>query len=398
MAAPYCNRPRLALLHEWFTTFAGSERVVQQALEVYPEAPLFALCDFLSEQDRQFLGGRSVETSFLQRLPLARKKYRGYLPLMPLAVEQFCFDDFDVLLSSSHCVAHGALTRADQLHISYVHSPIRYAWDLQHQYLRESGLTKGIRAALARMILHYMRVWDRASADRVDRFVANSHYVANRVRKTYRRECDVIYPPVDVDAFTFCAQKEDYYLTASRLVPYKRIDVIVEAFRQLPTRKLVVIGDGPDAERIAELAGPNVELRGYQPFDALKEAMQQARAFVFAADEDFGITPVEAQACGTPCIAYGVGGSLETVVAGQTGLHFPRQTPDAVAEAIQQFESQTDPFDPEVVREHAESFSNQRFQAELSEYIEEAWAAHRQSLKVFSSNRTGARPAIPAPA
>ncbi len=369
--------PRVALLHEWFATYAGSEKVVEQALAVFPDASLFALCDFLHEESRAFLGGHKPTTSFIQRLPFARKKFRGYLPLMPLAVEQFCFDEFDVVLSSSHCVAHGALTRADQLHISYVHSPIRYAWDLQHQYLRESGLTWGIRSMFVRAIMHYMRLWDHATADRTDLFVANSHYVANRVRKTYRRPCEVIYPPVDVDAFTFQADKEDYFLTASRLVPYKRVDVIVEAFRQLPDKRLIVIGDGPDADKIKRLAGPNVELLGYQPFAELKRRMQSARAFVFAADEDFGITPVEAQACGTPCIAYGVGGSLETVVAGKTGLHFESQTADAVADAVRRFDTQRQRFGAATIRAHAEQFSNQRFRQELDALVRRAWDVHR---------------------
>ncbi|QEG41858.1 glycosyltransferase family 4 protein [Roseimaritima ulvae] len=378
--------PRVALLHEWFASYAGSERVVEQAMAVFPDAPLFALCDFMSEQERGFLGGRRPTTSFIQRLPFAKRKFRGYLPLMPLAVEQFCFDDFDVVLSSSHCVAHGALTRADQLHISYVHSPIRYAWDLQHQYLRESGLTWGLRSMLVRMIMHYMRLWDHASADRTDVFVANSQYVANRVRKTYRRPCEVIYPPVDVEAFAFQSDKDDYYLTASRMVPYKRVDVVVEAFRQLPGKRLVVIGDGPDMKKIKRLAGPNVQLLGHQSFAELRRHMQSARAFVFAADEDFGITPVEAQACGTPCIAYGVGGSLETVAAGRTGLHFEQQTADCVADAIRRFETEADRFEPAAIRAHAERFSIERFRKELAELVARCWDQHRQSSTVQATS------------
>lgn len=367
------------MLHEWFASYAGSERVVEQAMAVFPDAPLFALCDFLSEQERGFLGGRRPTTSFIQRLPFAKRKFRGYLPLMPLAVEQFCFDDVDVVLSSSHCVAHGALTRADQLHISYVHSPIRYAWDLQHQYLRESGLTWGMRSMMVRVIMHYMRLWDHASADRTDVFVANSQYVANRVRKTYRRPCEVIYPPVDVEAFAFQSEKQDYYLTASRLVPYKRVDVVVEAFRQLPDKRLVVIGDGPEMRKIKRLAGPNVQLLGHQSFAELRRHMQAARAFVFAADEDFGITPVEAQACGTPCIAYGVGGSLETVAAGRTGLHFEQQSADCVADAIKRFEVEADRFDPLAIRAHAELFSIERFRQELAALVERCWNQHREN-------------------
>lgn len=368
--------PRLAILHEWFAAYAGSEKVVEQVLDVFPEASLYALCNFLRDEDQHFLRGRQVQTSFIQRLPFARKRFRGYLPLMPLAVEQFCFDDYDILLSSSHCVAHGALTRADQLHISYIHSPIRYAWDLQHTYLRESGLTRGLRSSLTRMILHYMRLWDRVSADRVDLFLANSEYVARRIEKTYRRPCQVLHPPVNVDAFVLQPCKEDYFVTASRLVGYKRLDIIVQAFAQLPQWKLVVIGDGPEAAKIKQLAGANVELLGRVSDEQLKHHLQRARAFIFAADEDFGITPVEAQACGTPCIAYGVGGSLETVVSGKTGVHFFQQSPEAVARAIKEFD-QLPPFDPLEIRKHAEKFATPRFQQQLTKIVAEAWSKHQ---------------------
>lgn len=372
--------PKVALLHEWFDSYAGSERVVEQMLEVFPQADLFALCDFLKPEDREFLKGREVTTSFMQRLPFAKRTFRGFLPLMPLAVEQFCFDPFDVVLSSSHCVAHGALTRADQLHISYVHSPIRYAWDLQHQYLRESGLSWGIRSMIVRMILHYMRLWDRTAADRVDHYVANSHYVAKRVQKTYRRPCEVIYPPVDVEAFPLQTEKQDYFLTASRLVPYKRVDIVVEAFQKLPKQRLVVVGDGPDMEKIKRLAGSNVECVGYQSHAELRQWMQGARAFVFAADEDFGITPVEAQACGTPCIAYGVGGSLETIARGETGLHFQQQTADSVVDAIERFVKDPNRFEPERIRQHAEQFSASRFQQQMQAFVHDRWQDHQRSM------------------
>jgi len=243
---------------------------------------------------------------------------------MPLAIEQLDVSKHDIILSSSHAVAKGVLTGPDQLHISYVHSPIRYAWDLQHQYLREAGLNKGLKAQAARWLLHKIRMWDYRTANGVDHFVANSQFIARRIKKVYGRTADVIYPPVDVDRFTLNENKDNYYFTASRMVPYKRIDLIVEAFSQMPDRKLVVIGDGSEMSKIKSKATKNVEILGYQPNHVMQEHMQKAKAFVFAAEEDFGITPVEAQACGTPVIAFGKGGSLETVrpfgVDNPTGL------------------------------------------------------------------------------
>ncbi|MGI8979891.1 MAG: glycosyltransferase family 4 protein [Pirellulaceae bacterium] len=382
------SAPKLAVIHEWLDSYAGSEKVVEQLLHSFPQAELYSLVDFLAAKDRSMLLGHEVHTSFIQRLPLARRLFRNYLPLMPLAVEQFDLADFDVVLSSSHAVAKGVLTRNDQLHISYVHTPIRYAWDLHHQYLREAKLTWGLRSLIARLTLHYLRLWDRASADRVDVFVANSRYVAARIEKTYRRDAQVIYPPVDVDRFTFQERKEDFYLAASRLVPYKRVDVIVEAFRLMPSRKLVVIGDGPQFSRLKKRATANIELLGYQAGATLQAHMASARAFVFAADEDFGIMPVEAQACGTPVIALGRGGAKETVIAGQTGCFFESQTPAAIVSAVEQFESES--FDPYLIRANAERFSTPRFGREIEELVSreyEQFQARWRGLTVVAPER-----------
>lgn len=226
---------------------------------------------------------------------------------MPLAIEQLDVSKHDIILSSSHAVAKGILTGPDQLHISYVHSPIRYAWDLQHQYLREAGLSKGLKATLARWLLHKIRIWDCRTANGVDHFIANSQFIARRIKKVYGRKADVIYPAVDVERFALQTNKQDYYMTASRMVPYKRMDLIVEAFSHMPTKRLVVIGDGPEMNKIKSKATNNIEILGYQPNDVMQKYMSEAKAFVFAAEEDFGITPVEAQACGTPVIAYGKG-------------------------------------------------------------------------------------------
>ena len=363
---------KVAIVHEWFTTIAGSEKVVEQILHLFPQADLFAVyADPETIRTTNFLQGRRVESSFIGNLPRASRLYRSYLPLMPLAVEQFDLSGYDIVISSAHAVSKGVLTGPDQLHISYVHSPIRYAWDLQHQYLSESGLDRGVKGWLAKWLLHKIRIWDYRTAAGVDHFVANSRFIGRRIRKVYGRRSDVIYPPVDVAAFEFCADKQDYYLTASRLVPYKRMDLIVQAFAQMPDTMLVVIGDGPEMPKLRALAPTNVKLLGYQPFDHLKRYMQQAKAFVFAAEEDFGITPVEAQACGTPVIAYGKGGSLETVVDSPdrnraTGIWFHEQSVESLVNAIQRFEALPLPIDAKVCRAHAERFSIERFRADFS--------------------------------
>ena len=364
---------RVGLVHDWLPVYAGAERVLEQMLHVFPESALYSLIDFVPPEQRDFLQGRPVETSFIQRLPFARRHYRHYLPLAPMAIEQFDLSEHDVVISSSYAVAKGVLTRPDQLHISYVHSPIRYAWDLYHQYM-EQGRFGWLRGMLARMVLHYMRLYDVSTAPRVDLFVANSQYVARRIWKTYRRPAAVIYPPVDVDRFELQPEKDSFYLTMSRLVPYKRIDLIVEAFSEMPDKELVVIGDGPEYDAIERLAGPNVTMLGYQPDDAVTYYMQNARAFVFAAEEDFGIVPVEAQACGTPVIAYGRGGTQETVVPGTTGVFFAEQTVEHIKAAVDEFERIEHQLDPDAIRAQAERFSIPVFQNAFSHFVHTAYA------------------------
>lgn len=375
-----------ALIHDWLTTYAGAERVLEQMLTLYPQADLFAVCDFLPAAQRGFLQGRVAQTSFIQRLPFAARRYRGYLPLMPLAIEQLDVSAYDVVLSSSHAVAKGVLTGPQQLHVSYVHSPIRYAWDLQHQYLREAHLQRGLKSMLARLMLHYMRLWDVRTANGVDAFVVNSRFIGRRVAKAYRRPAKVIYPPVDVAAFALREEKEEFYLTASRMVPYKKMPLIVEAFATMPDKRLVVVGDGPELGRCKAVAAPNVELLGYQPFEVVRDLMQRAQAFVFAAEEDFGITPVEAQACGTPVIAFGKGGACETIVgleaaapatggeAAPTGLFFAEQSVAAIVAAVHRFEEMRERFTPQACRENALRFAPERFRAELAEFVEGCWA------------------------
>lgn len=378
--APTTRPRRVALVHDWLVVYAGAEKVLEQMLEIWPEADVFALVDFVPEKDRAFLKGKKVITTFIQKLPFARTKYRAYLPVMPLAIEQLDLSGYDLVVSSSHAVAKGVLTSPSQVHVSYVHSPIRYAWDLQHQYLRESGLTKGFKSFMARALLHYIRLWDLRTANGVDVMVANSKFVGKRIRKVYGRDAEVVYPPVDTTHFTLRPDKEEFYLTASRMVPYKMIPAIVEAFALMPDKKLVVIGDGPEMARIRAVAGSNVEILGHQPFATLKDHMQRAKAFVFAAEEDFGITPVEAQACGTPVIAYGRGGALETVRglgvvdAQATGAFFYEQTPEAIAQAVRQFDEQARSISAIDCRANAEKFSIENFKRNLSGLVDRALA------------------------
>lgn len=363
---------KIAIVHDWLVVSGGAEKVLQHIIECFPQADIFSIVDFL--EDRACLRGRPVQTSFIQRLPFARKRYRGYLPLMPLAIEQLDLSGYDLIISSSHAVAKGVLTGPDQMHVSYVHSPIRYAWDLQHQYLRESGLASGIKSAMARAMLHYMRGWDARSANGVDHLIANSQFIARRIKKAYQRESTVIYPPVDFNGLTLCTEKEDFYITASRMVPYKRMDLIVKAFSQTPERRLIVIGDGPEMKRIAAVAGRNVTILGYQSFEILHDHLRRARAFVFAAEEDFGISIVEAQACGTPVIAFGKGGALESVVGlpheRATGVFFREQTIESLIEAVNRFEKNVRYFDPRHCRRNAERFSAENFKAKLTSFVE----------------------------
>ncbi len=361
---------KTAIVHDWLVTTGGAEKVLERMIAAFPEADLYSVCDFLSESDRAIVKGKRARTSFIQKLPLASKKYRNYLPLMPLAIEQFDLSEYDLIISSSYAVAKGVITGPDQLHVCMCYSPIRYAWDMMHQYLRETGLDQGLKSWLVRYLLHRLRIWDVRTANSVDHFISISKYIAGRIKKCYGRESTVIYPPVDCEKYKLCETKEDYYLTASRLVPYKRVDLIVEAFSKMPDKKLVVIGDGPEFKKIAAKAGPNVTLMGYQTDSVLVEKMSKARAFVFAACEDFGIVPLEAQACGTPVIAYGRGGALETVIDGVSGLFFEEQSIDSICKAINRFEQNEHRYQAGLIRRHAQNFSNDCFDSEFRSFMD----------------------------
>lgn len=355
--------------------------MVEQMLKVLPEADLFAVVDFIPKGQRGFMANKEVKTTFIQNLPLARKKYRSYLPLMPFAVEQLDLSAYDVVISSSAAVAKGVITGPGQIHIAYINSPIRYAWDLTHQYLREGGLGMGPKGLLARLILHYIRIWDLRTAPSIDVMLANSGFISKRIWKVYRRESQVLYPPVDVDKFSLKEEKENFYLTASRMVPYKKLDLIVEAFATMPEKQLVVIGDGPEMPKVKSKAEghDNIKIMGYQPDEVLRDYLQRARCFLFAAEEDFGIAPLEAQACGTPVIAYGRGGALETILglekaAAPTGLFFQEQTVPSVCKAVETFEANESLFSPAACRENALRFSPERFREEFRQVIENSLA------------------------
>ena len=364
---------KVAIIHEWLSVVAGSEKVLAELLDMFPEADLFAVVDFLEPSARDFLCGKFVTTSFIQKLPGARRWFRHYLPLMPLAVEQFDFSPYDLVLSSSHAVAKGIITGPDQVHISYIHSPMRYAWDMQHEHLRESTLGRGLKGWITKWLLHRLRTWDVRTAHGVDAMVANSEFIARRIKKIYGRDAEVVYPPVDISAFGLHESKEEFYLTVSRMVPYKRVELIVEAFAGMQDKKLVVIGDGPSMKAVRTKAAINVEIKGYQPFERLLRYMQRARAFVFAAEEDFGIALVEAQACGTPVIAFGRGGALETVhgleTCQPTGIFFDRQEPECLRQAVARFEANRHRFSSTACRANAENFSRGRFRQEMTNVI-----------------------------
>lgn len=371
---------KVAIVQEWLVTVGGSDKVVKAIMDVFPDADIYTLVAKKEVCDELGIPWEKVHTSFIQKMPLGTKKHRAYLPLFPFAIEQFDLRGYDVVISSSHCVAKGVLTKADQLHICYCHSPIRYCWDMYNEYLEESHLDKGFKSWLVRLMLHPIRLFDAIAGSRVDYYISNSDYVGQRIRKTYRRKATTIHPNIDISNFELCNDKQEYYLASSRLVAYKKIDTIIEAFNQMPDKKLVVIGGGPNLEAYRKLAKDNVTVMGYQPFDVLKDKMQHAKAFVFAADEDFGMIPIEAQSCGTPVIAYGHGGSLETVNSGKTGLFFNEQTPEAIVEAVNRFEAMgSQPFAPAVCRQWAEGFSEERFKREIKEFVEEKYEEFKKN-------------------
>ncbi|MBG0809458.1 glycosyltransferase [Methylosinus sp. H3A] len=362
---------RVAVVHDWLYVVGGAERVLCEILQCYPQADVFSLFDVLTPRDRAFIGIDHTTTSFLQKAPFIGTHHRWYLPLMPLAIEQFDLSSYDLVISSSFATAKGVLTGPDQIHISYVHSPMRYAWDMQHAYLRDNGFTSGIKGVVARGLLHYMRLWDTRTADGPDVLIANSQFVARRIKKIYGRDSQVIYPPVSLGQ---CGDvtRRSYFVTASRLVPYKNVDAIVEAFAELKDLRLIVAGDGPDAARLRKSATANVAFEGFVSDERLRYLMASSRAFIFGAEEDFGIVVVEAMSEGAPVLALNRGGARETVSAetSRSGMFFANATPGEIADCIRSFIEQEDQFSRADCRKQAQKFSAERFRREFKDLVD----------------------------
>ena len=379
---------RVAIVHDWLVTPGGSELVLEELLAVFPGADVFTMIDQRSAASRSgggALASARITTSWMQRIPAIKRNYRAWLPLMPLALRSLDVSAYDIVISNSHAVAKGVRTHSRQLHLCYCLSPMRYAWDLKAQYLREAGLDHGVKGSLASAMLERMRRWDLANTPGVDAFATLSRYIAERIERAYGRPAVVIYPPVDTEFFTPATasvrgeevKREEFYVTASRFVPYKRVDMIASAFRSLADRKLVVIGDGPDEAKVRAAAGLNVELVGRLSREEVRSYLRRARAFVFAAEEDFGIAPVEAQACGTPVIAFGRGGVVETVngldSAAPTGMFYAKQTPEALAAAVRRFEGLDPAISAAACRENALRFRSELFRGGLRAFVGHEW-------------------------
>lgn len=380
---------KVALVHDWLTGMRGGEKVLEVFCELFPSADLYTLF-----HDRGSVSGviegRQVRTSFIQGLPFARSAYRRYLPLFPSAIEGLRLKGYRLVLSTSHCVAKGVLPPPGSLHISYIHTPMRYVWDMYHEYF---GQKKGVTALAYRAVAHYLRLWDAASSARVDHFVANSANIAEKVRRLYRRRADVIHPPVDCSKFAIGRRPGNYYLIISAFAPYKRIDLAIEAFNA-SGKRLVIAGSGQEWKRLVKAARPNIELLGWKTDDELKGLYQGCRALVFPGEEDFGIAPLEAMASGRPVIAFGRGGATETVVPpgrgrNATGVFFMEQAPAALNEAVDIFEKAGGIFSPEAIRGHALAFDRTVFKERIRKYIE-------SKLIEFRGGRGNAQKAQPA--
>lgn len=356
---------KTAIVHDWFFSLSGAEKVVEAIFSLYP-SEIYSLIVNKANMKDSLLPLDRIHSSFIQQLPKATTKYPRYLPLFPLAIESLDLSSADVILSSSSCVAKNILANSNQLHICYCHTPMRYIWDMQLDYLKDHKLDQGVKGFLTKLLFHYLRNWDLTHSQRVDHYIANSQTVAKRIYKTYRKDALVIYPPVDIDFFSATEEKkEEFYLTASRLVPYKKIDLIVKVFTQFKNKKLIVIGEGPELDNLKKIATKNIEFLGKVCDLTLRSFMKKAKAFIYTALEDFGILPVEAQAAGTPVIAYNKGGCKETVIANKTGILFDEQSEKALIETILSFEKIQDRFDANCLKHHAQRFSKQRF---LSSY------------------------------
>ncbi len=365
----YSENKKIAIVHEWFDTYAGSERVVEQMLEVFPEADLYALVDFVPPQQRSFIKNKKVTTTFIQKLPFTRKYFRNYLPLFPYAIEQLDLRKYDIIISSSHAIAKGVLTNGEQLHICYCHSPMRYAWDLYHQYIEDNGLKKGLKGAFVKWVLHKIRIWDQSGAHRVNHYIANSHYISRRIQKIYGRSSAVIFPPADTIKFSPSSSRGDYYFAAARMVPYKKLDLIAEAFTKMPDKQLIIAGNGEQLDVIRAKSGKNIIIKDYLSHSEFVMHLRQAKAFVYAAEEDFGIVMAEAQAAGIPVIAFKKGGASDIIINEKTGVLFDEQTVASLIQGVDKFETLS--FDAASISAHALQFSASVFREKLRNHVEE---------------------------
>jgi glycosyltransferase involved in cell wall biosynthesis len=377
---------KVAIVHDWFTAMRGGERCVEAFCELYPDADLFTLLHFKGAVSPT-IERMKMRTSFIQYLPLVKRFYRHYLPLFPMAIERFDLRDYDLILSSSHCVAKGIHHLSSTLHVSYTYTPMRYAWDLYDDYFQER--VSGLSASILQSIMASLRAWDLRASGRVDQFIAISHHIADRIKRHYDRDADVIYPPVDLHRFSVSGKDEGFYLIVSAFAPYKRVDLAIEACNRTH-RCLKIIGAGQDAKRLTEMAGPTVEMLGWQPDDVVRDYYARCSALLFPGEEDFGIVPLEVMACGKPVIAYGKGGVLETVIpmnprlpafsdVSPTGVFFYEQSAKAVVEALDLFETHRDGFDPQNIRSHVEPFDRIHFKERIKQFIDQAWQEHPRS-------------------
>ena len=360
--------PKIALVHDWFNEAGGAEKVVREILQCYPEAEVFCLFDFFNQANRDYyLFGKKTHTSFIQHMPFVRQQYRSLFPLFPRAIESLNLSEYDVIISSSSCVAKGVKRNAKQLHISYCHSPARYAWDLKEDYLRAARTQ--VTKAILKFFFERLRKWDFNTSDRVDYFIANSRFVSGRIRRFFNRDSTVIYPPVDVEMKVSAKEKSDYYISVSRLVTYKNVDLIIEAFRQMPELKLQIAGEGPLRSRILKKLPPNVSFLGYIDDQTKQEKIAAAKAFIAAATEDFGISVVEAQSYGTAVIVPCVGGYAETVNS-KTGVFFHQKTVEDMVATIREFDADHGMFRVEDFENNIKPFGVERFREELKTFID----------------------------
>lgn len=367
---------KIAIVHDWLVTYAGADRVVDQLHQLFPSAPIYTLVFDPSRMPKRF-ATYDIRTTYLQKMPFATKLYKNMLTMMPRAFEQLDLSEFDLVISSCSSCSKGVITRPDAIHICYCHTPTRYIWDFYYTYLKNSGWLK--RIIMPRLI-HKMRMWDRLAADRVDYFIANSKYIAQRINKYYRRDADVIYPCVHINEYDIVDCPDDYYLMVGRFTFYKRFDLGIAACTKLG-RKLIVVGHGDEEKRLRKIAGTTVQLAGAVSDDEIKQLYRKAKAFIFPGEEDFGITPVEAQSAGCPVLAYGKGGATETVLEGRTGWFFSEQTADSLGECIMRFENEGVSFSREEIRKHSQQFSEERFRDEMRQFCVIKLADREKSSK-----------------